>query len=83
MNTISRVCQPQEPPQFYGGIIADPMGLGKTLTMISLIAMDMEVERDLHPFGEELQTVKQHVRATLVIIPPPSKLRSERFLRSN
>ncbi|WDK10382.1 hypothetical protein CGRA01v4_01661 [Colletotrichum graminicola] len=27
-----------EEPQFYGGIIADPMGLDKTLTMIALKA---------------------------------------------
>ncbi len=31
----------EEPPQFCGGIIADPMGLGKTLTMIALIATDL------------------------------------------
>lgn len=29
-----------EPQEFFGGIIADPMGFGKTLTMIALIASD-------------------------------------------
>ncbi|KAK1964623.1 hypothetical protein LY78DRAFT_704248 [Colletotrichum sublineola] len=33
---ISGCHQSEEPPQFYGGIIADQMGLGKTLTMIAL-----------------------------------------------
>lgn len=40
MNKISNIAQPNEPSQFRGGIIADPMGLGKTLTMIALIATD-------------------------------------------
>ncbi len=40
VNTISQTSQRDEPPQFRGGIVADPMGLGKTLTMIALIAAE-------------------------------------------
>ncbi|CAG1982698.1 unnamed protein product, partial [Fusarium graminearum] len=71
INTISRVCQPHEPPQFYGGIIADPMGLGKTLTMISLVAMDMEPGREMCAPIDDIPTDKHAVAATLVIVPPP------------
>ncbi|KAF3799116.1 Helicase-like transcription factor [Colletotrichum gloeosporioides] len=46
MNTVSRVYQSREPPSFYGGIIADLMGLGKTLTIISLVATDMDSEKE-------------------------------------
>ncbi|OHW90951.1 alpha-mannosyltransferase [Colletotrichum incanum] len=69
---ISECHQYEEPPQFYGGIIADPMGLGKTLTMIALIATDLEnqkhepgVQPSLDEYGGP------HNGATLIIIPPP------------
>ncbi|KAK4243690.1 P-loop containing nucleoside triphosphate hydrolase protein [Corynascus novoguineensis] len=42
LNRVSGAHQNEEPPPFYGGIIADPMGLGKTLTMISLVATDLD-----------------------------------------
>ncbi|KAF0315663.1 WD domain-containing protein [Colletotrichum asianum] len=71
MNTVSRVYQSREPPSFYGGIIADPMGLGKTLTMISLVATDMDSEKELSIHNENDPAEKQDVSATLVIIPPP------------
>lgn len=41
-NRISRSYEIDEPPPFRGGIIADPMGLGKTLTMIALAGSDVE-----------------------------------------
>ncbi|KAI2606301.1 uncharacterized protein GGS25DRAFT_383765 [Hypoxylon fragiforme] len=34
-NRISNVTQINQPSQFYGGIIADPMGLGKALAMVA------------------------------------------------
>ncbi|KAI6084099.1 SNF2 family N-terminal domain-containing protein [Hypoxylon rubiginosum] len=71
INKISNTYQSQEPPQFFGGIIADPMGLGKTLTMIALVANDLDLQR-----GIPLSTYTNHenmpdVPSTLVIIPPP------------
>jgi SWI/SNF-related matrix-associated actin-dependent regulator of chromatin subfamily A3 len=65
--------QPDEPPQFYGGIIADPMGLGKTLTMIALVAMDVEAEKDEDTDLDDMDRECRDVEATLVIIPPPRK----------
>jgi hypothetical protein len=72
-NTITRACQPDEPPQFYGGIVADPMGLGKTLTMIALVATDIDADKTIVTDVEETDTDLRDVAATLVIIPPPSK----------
>ena len=56
VNKVSQSHQLDEPPEFCGGIVADPMGLGKTLTMIALAATDANV-RDLPP--------------SLIIVPPP------------
>ncbi|KAI1388866.1 SNF2 family N-terminal domain-containing protein [Hypoxylon trugodes] len=70
-NTVSRACQFHEPARFSGGIIADPMGLGKTLTMISLVATDIDSKEDIGIYQEDTETGKQGVAATLVVIPPP------------
>ncbi|KAI1758876.1 SNF2 family N-terminal domain-containing protein [Hypoxylon sp. FL1150] len=69
INKISNTYQTEEPPQFFGGIIADPMGLGKTLTMIALVANDI----DLHLPKRSLAPHKSipDVPSTLIIIPPP------------
>src|SRR5436190_18583065 len=40
VNNITQDTQDDAPPEFRGGILADHMGLGKTLSMISLIASD-------------------------------------------
>jgi SNF2 family DNA or RNA helicase len=55
INRISNAYQIEEPPQFYGGIIADPMGLGKTLSMIALIATDLIIMETL-PYMRVLKT---------------------------
>lgn len=52
------------------------MGLGKTLTMIALIATDLKDEnegglRDSHYMTVDQDYHKPQVSATLVIIPPP------------
>ncbi|KAK4071004.1 uncharacterized protein Triagg1_6371 [Trichoderma aggressivum f. europaeum] len=71
VNRVSNTHQPEEPPQFYGGIIADPMGLGKTLTMISLAATDLDsdVNNGVHMDIDEEQD--DAVTTTLIIVPPP------------
>ncbi|KAI8721575.1 Helicase ATP-binding domain-containing protein [Fusarium sp. LHS14.1] len=68
LNRISNAYQAEEPPQCYGGIIADPMGLGKTLTMIALAASDLDRESTDMDTSEDGQL---SVAATLIIVPPP------------
>jgi hypothetical protein len=77
VNRISETHQTDPPPEFCGGIIADPMGLGKTLTMIALAANDLQSPTYLQSptnmndnrfDGDIVQTA---VRATLIIVPQP------------
>jgi hypothetical protein len=52
------------------------MGLGKTLTMIALVATDIDTEKTEVTAPEEVDTDSKDVAATLVIIPPPSRFSS-------
>lgn len=69
---MSGVAQLEQLPQFYGGIVADPMGLGKTLSMIALIACDVRVDdsdlASLPRVDDEESSGK-----TLVIVPAPCR----------
>ncbi|KAI0466179.1 SNF2 family N-terminal domain-containing protein [Xylaria cf. heliscus] len=67
VNLISGSHQSKEPPQFLGGIIADPMGLGKTLTMIALVAADLQ---DADFIDTEISEDKVS-NTTLIVVPPP------------
>ncbi|KAG7402421.1 putative SWI/SNF-related matrix-associated actin-dependent regulator of chromatin subfamily A member 3-like 1 [Fusarium oxysporum f. sp. rapae] len=62
VNNVSGASQYVSPPDFRGGILADSMGYGKTLSMIALIAHDRNV-----------MTNKPSVldtKTTLVVVPP-------------
>ncbi|KAF2129963.1 hypothetical protein P153DRAFT_227886 [Dothidotthia symphoricarpi CBS 119687] len=69
-NNINETWQCYKPIQFRGGILADSMGLGKSCSMIALIAADLEdnmlgtVPNDHWARGTE------DVSATLLIVPP-------------
>lgn len=71
INRISAAQQLEEPPQFSGGIIADPMGLGKTLTVIALAASDLERGESQTVMSDLGHPEKPSISATLIIIPPP------------
>ncbi|KAF2446161.1 hypothetical protein P171DRAFT_430373 [Karstenula rhodostoma CBS 690.94] len=71
INRVSNTHQEDPPQQFSGGIIADPMGLGKTLTMIALAAGDLDQRS-----GDPLELSSGHdskpmVQATLIVVPQP------------
>ncbi|KAF8856920.1 hypothetical protein BDZ45DRAFT_715184 [Acephala macrosclerotiorum] len=70
INTISDVYRAEEPPQFHGGIIADPMGLGKTLTMIALVATDLDTDIGAVTPKASMDHDKCYTSTTLVIMPP-------------
>ncbi|KAF7522527.1 hypothetical protein G7054_g12116 [Neopestalotiopsis clavispora] len=71
LNTVSEASQIEEPSEFAGGIVADPMGLGKTLTMISLVATDIERSCSFQESYSAITEEKAQVAATLIIVPPP------------
>ncbi|KAL7917884.1 SNF2 family N-terminal domain-containing protein [Trichoderma austrokoningii] len=66
VNHVSNAYQDEEPEEFSGGIIADPMGLGKTLTMISLVASDVQPHEPVMDV-DDVTTLA----TTLIIVPPP------------
>ncbi|KAI0814685.1 SNF2 family N-terminal domain-containing protein [Xylaria sp. FL0064] len=71
VNKVSNACQYEEPAEFRGGIIADTMGLGKTLTMIALVAADLDSPRErISHIAGCYQDIPE-VETTLIIIPPP------------
>jgi SNF2 family DNA or RNA helicase len=76
VNTISQICHKEPPPELYGGIIADPMGLGKTLTMIALVAMDIDNAGKESALADDdaEDASKRCVGTTLIIVPPSRRL---------
>lgn len=70
INRVSDVHQDDPPPQFSGGIIADPMGLGKTLTMIALAASDLDQPGNQPEVWDDLDD-RPVVQATLIVVPQP------------
>ncbi|KAI0400766.1 SNF2 family N-terminal domain-containing protein [Xylaria palmicola] len=72
VNLISGSHQSGEPPEFSGGIIADPMGLGKTLTMIALIATDLQRDNLVNNETADDEISEANTsNATLIVVPPP------------
>lgn len=55
-----------EPPVFKGGILADQMGLGKSLSIIALIASDFD---SLASRAPRLKITGRMVKATLIVVP--------------
>jgi len=70
INRVAETRQTDEPPAFYGGVIADPMGLGKTLTMIALIASDAQTLASGDPSSVTGVLGEESCDLTLVIVPP-------------
>lgn len=77
-NMVTGASQRDEPPVFRGGIIADPMGLGKTLTMISLIAADIDAVNSATSGSQHPTSHHDQPGASLIIVPPPRE--SDQFL---
>jgi hypothetical protein len=54
-------------PVWRGGLLADEMGLGKTLSMIALIASDLESKNRITIYDETIHAKK--LSSTLVVLP--------------
>jgi SWI/SNF-related matrix-associated actin-dependent regulator of chromatin subfamily A3 len=73
---ITKAQQNELPDESGGGILADEMGMGKSLTTLVLIEKTLS---DALKWAEECKTqpddmtVKRHCRATLVIVPSHGK----------
>jgi SNF2 family DNA or RNA helicase len=76
-NNITGVCHDQAPPPFQGGLLADEMGLAKTLSMICLITAN-QMGSDLTPLPQSPNSLRSgrqiNVKSTLLVVPPPRKL---------
>ena len=79
INRVSGAQQPEEPSQFYGGIVADPMGLGKTLSMIALIASDIHLDYT-DPSSLSGANIEKSSGRTLVIVPPPCRFNNHKIV---
>ncbi|KAK2755706.1 alpha-1,6-mannosyltransferase [Arachnomyces sp. PD_36] len=73
MNNVTGKPQLEAPTPFSGGILADHMGLGKTLSVISLIASDKD--RATTSPGSD-QSVTRPVRKTTLLVVPSSLLQT-------
>lgn len=66
-NTITELSQKAAPPNSRGGLLADQMGLGKSLTMIALIALNTCRTRE--PFVYTTDGHLKRLKSTLVVVP--------------
>ena len=68
-NTVVEQQQLEPPLDFRGGILADMMGLGKSLSMIALISSDK------HGYEVPNRPIASHhgVKTTLVVVRAPRK----------
>ncbi|KAJ0164942.1 putative matrix-associated actin-dependent regulator of chromatin subfamily [Colletotrichum tanaceti] len=78
VNFVSESHQTDEPPQFFGGIIADPMGLGKTLTMIALVATDLADQKSVVNTAATTEGKHPSGATLIIILPPPGGLQCRR-----
>jgi SWI/SNF-related matrix-associated actin-dependent regulator of chromatin subfamily A3 len=66
-----------EPREARGGIIADDMGLGKSLVILSAIATTLPDATAFASVGKYASVTPQHAqvpsRATLILLPSTSK----------
>lgn len=75
VHSITKQASSFEPEEKGGGVLADEMGMGKSLSMLSLIIRtldyarrwaDSEIQRETRAGFEGLNTIS---RATLIIVP--------------
>ena len=80
-NNVTGGVTGDSPPEFQGGLLADDMGLGKTLSMICLIAADVDVVKSLPTPPMTPENTVRSAKTTLLVVPPPRK--STRIIKQN
>jgi SNF2 family DNA or RNA helicase len=77
VNDITGDIQDSIPVQFRGGLLTDPMGLGKTLTTIGLIASDRNPTGRLAITKEDsFESVMSKRKTTLLVAPSTRGIKS-------
>ncbi|KAL4933366.1 SNF2 family N-terminal domain-containing protein [Aspergillus undulatus] len=71
---ISGTVMDEEPPQSYGGLLADMMGLGKTLSILSLVVSSLEQAKEWAKSIPPPEFVKsrpgiRNTKTTLLVVP--------------
>jgi len=66
-NLVTENSQRTEPQESRGGLLADQMGLGKSLTMISLIASSPALLNSSVVFTAQGTT--RRIKSTLIVVP--------------
>lgn len=71
---ISGIVMDEEPPQTLGGLLADMMGLGKTLCVLSLVVSSLAASREWERMMPNPQLARQvpgirNTRTTLLVVP--------------
>ncbi|KAL1798026.1 hypothetical protein ACET3X_004632 [Alternaria dauci] len=69
-NNITGDVQADEPSSFRGGILADTMGLGKSLSMIALLTHGIDSLDEGDTLIKPTFTTHRDIDATLLIVPP-------------
>lgn len=75
MHSITNQASPYDPEEKGGGVLADEMGMGKSLSMLSLVIRTLdyarrwtisEMQRETEPAFESQRLIS---RATLIVMP--------------
>ena len=72
-HAITSALSYDQPPETGGGVLADAMGLGKTLSILSLVAQTKVAAHDwscdyTRPGATEIPSVERRSKATLVVV---------------
>ena len=77
VNNITGDIQDVVPLQFRGGLLADPMGLGKTLSIIALISSDRDATRKFAIAQDDsFESIMATRKTTLLVAPSTREIRS-------
>ena len=68
VNVVTGEVRSAPGPVWRGGLLADEMGLGKTLSMIALIASDLDRQPDDVP-SIGYSTFETGIPSTLIVVP--------------
>lgn len=74
LNSVTKEKTCTRPQAVYGGILADGMGLGKSLTTLALITGSLDQAHSFmrstnYQYCPMLNRVRKHAKATLIVAP--------------